>query len=129
MLVFFVLLSREARETWMGWFNSLIPGRTGGFYTDHTTDIEENLYITGGGVGMSEMRSLGEDDEGAAKRGTGVEAMREKGEDPEHIVNPVALEHEEGGGKDGGGEYESEEAKVVLGMFDDDDDTAKDTKL
>lgn len=127
MFIFFVLLPVEGRDTWRGWFSRLIPGRSGGYYTDHTTDIEENMYVTGGGMGMSEMSSRR--DEGAAKRGMGVEVMKERGEDPEHIVNPAAIEHDEDGEEDTGRDYESKEEKMDIGMLDEDDDMAKDTRL
>ena len=97
--------------------------------------MEENLYVTGnipgsgGAVGMSELTSkapLRDEEEGAAKRSPEASAMTEKEEDPEHIINPGALEHDD---EDGTVENESEEVKVNFGMFDDDADAAKDTKL
>ena len=136
MLIFFVFLNREAREVWTGCINTCIPGRTGGFYTSQA-NIEENVFVTGGerdlgAVGMTELTSKAplrdEDDQAAvARRSTGAAGMSEMGEDPEHIVNPLASEHDD---EDHAVEVDSEEVKMDLGMFDDDtSDAAKDTKL
>lgn len=123
MFIFFVLVPMEGRDIWRSWFSRLIPGRSGEYYTDHTNDIEENMYVTAGGMSMSEMSK------GAAKRGIGVELMKERGDDPEHIINPVAAEHDEDGEEGSGQVYESKEEKMDIGMLDEDDDMAKDTRL
>ena len=131
MFIFFVLLLREARETWTGWFNKIIPGRSGHrqFHTNtRSGDIEENPYATGSmGLTSVAKQPLGDEDEATAKRGANMAAMTENEyENPEHIVNVGAMEHEE---EEATGEYSTEEMKMDLGKFDDDEDAAKDTKL
>ena len=130
MFIFFVLLLRDARETWTGWFNMIIPGRSGRrqFYTYRSGEIEENPYATGS-IGMTRVakQPLGDEDEATTKRGADMEVMTENVyENPEHIVNVGTVEHEE---EEATGEYSMEEMKMDFGKLDDDEDAANDTKL
>lgn len=121
----FVLLCSDARGMWSSGFNYIIPGRTGGFYTNQFRggDIQENPYVsTSGALGMTELgaKPIADTDEDAERRGIASGAtMTEKDNGDTYIANPATIDD------DG----EDEVAKTDISKEEADETDAKDTKL